>query len=65
MRELYGDDESRGQYPGVDISFEDLSLSIKVGDDVIDVVDKVTGRIRAKTMTALMGGSGAGKVYAS
>ena len=64
MGEPDGDDASRGQCPGVDISFQDLSLSIKVGDNVINVVDKVTGRIRAKTMTALMGGSGAGKVSA-
>jgi hypothetical protein len=44
-------------YPGIDITFKDLSLGIKVGDSNINVVDKVTGRIRAKTMTALMGKS--------
>ena len=56
------DDETmHWSYPGVDIAFQDLSLSIKVGDSTIRVVDGVTGRVRAKTMTALMGGSGAGK----
>ena len=54
-------DVANWQYPGVDICFKDLSLSIQVGSSTINVVDKVTGRIRAKTMTALMGGSGAGK----
>ena len=48
-------------FRGVDLCFKDLSLSIKVGKTTIDVVKKVTGRIRGKTMTALMGGSGAGK----
>lgn len=47
--------------PGVDICFKDLSLTIKLGNKLINVVDHLTGRIQAKTMTALMGGSGAGK----
>ena len=47
--------------PGVDIVFQDLSLNIKVGDGNISVVENVTGRLRGRTMTALMGGSGAGK----
>lgn len=42
-------------YPGIDITFQNLSLAIKVGDSSINVVDNVTGSIRAKTMTALMG----------
>lgn len=46
---------------GVDICFQDLSLSINLGQKTVKVVDEVTGRIRAKTMTAIMGGSGAGK----
>jgi ABC-type glutathione transport system ATPase component len=50
---------------GVDLCFTDLSLSIKLGKKSVDVVNKVTGRIRAKTMTALMGGSGAGKTSVS
>jgi ABC-type multidrug transport system fused ATPase/permease subunit len=45
----------------VDICFKDLSLAVHVADKSINVVDNVTGRVRAKTMTALMGGSGAGK----
>jgi ABC-type multidrug transport system fused ATPase/permease subunit len=49
------------QYPGVDICFKEASLNIQIGENTIRVVDEVTGRIRAKTMTALMGGSGAGK----
>jgi ABC-type glutathione transport system ATPase component len=62
----YADDhtdiiESRG----VDLCFTDLSLSIKLGKKKVDVVNKVTGRIHAKTMTALMGGSGAGKTSVS
>lgn len=46
---------------GVDICFQDLSLSIRLGRTTVKVVDEVSGRIRAKTMTAIMGGSGAGK----
>jgi ABC-type multidrug transport system ATPase subunit len=49
------------QHEGVDIAFEELSLTVNVGGNTINVVDKVTGRLRAGTMTALMGGSGAGK----
>jgi ABC-type multidrug transport system fused ATPase/permease subunit len=60
-----GDDNiATWNYPGIDICFKDLSLSIQVGEKAINVVDKVTGRVRAKTMTALMGGSGAGKAVA-
>jgi len=55
------DSIKRRDFRGVDISFKDLSLSIKLGKKTVDVVNKVTGRIRGKTMTALMGGSGAGK----
>jgi len=46
---------------GVDVAFMDLSLNITVAGHSTPVVDKVTGRLRKKTMTALMGGSGAGK----
>jgi hypothetical protein len=51
--------------PGVDICFKNLSLAVKVADKTINVVDKVTGRVQAKTMTALMGGSGAGELHDS
>jgi ABC-type multidrug transport system fused ATPase/permease subunit len=55
------DEKSELDFPGVDICFHDLTLSIEVGQKSVDVVDHVTGRVQAKTMTALMGGSGAGK----
>ena len=42
------------------VSVPDLSLTIQLGDSTLNVVDSVSGRIRKKTMTALMGGSGAG-----
>mmetsp|Transcript_17412 Transcript_17412/g.40037 ORF Transcript_17412/g.40037 Transcript_17412/m.40037 type:complete len:1463 (+) Transcript_17412:134-4522(+) len=47
--------------PGVDLCFKDLCLSVNIGRQKVNVVNTVTGRIRGKTMTALMGGSGAGK----
>lgn len=47
--------------PTIDITFEDLSLSVEVAKTKVYIVDHVTGRLRARTMTALMGGSGAGK----
>lgn len=45
----------------VDITFEDLCLSVEIAKQKAYIVDHVTGRLRARTMTALMGGSGAGK----
>ena len=54
--ELVGD-ASRG----VDLAFQDLSLTVHVGGREIKVVNNVSGRLQAATMTALMGGSGAGK----
>jgi len=45
----------------IDICFQDLSLTLKVGSGTVRVVDSVTGRLQPGTMTALMGGSGAGK----
>jgi len=46
---------------GVDLTFEDLCLKVRVGGKEINVVNNVSGRLQAATMTALMGGSGAGK----
>lgn len=47
---------------GIDLTFEDISLEIPLaGGRSFNVVDHVSGRLEAKTMTALMGGSGAGK----
>ena len=54
-------DQSSAAFDGVDVQFQDLSLHINAGGKSTPVVDNVTGRIRKKTMTALMGGSGAGK----
>jgi ABC-type dipeptide/oligopeptide/nickel transport system ATPase component len=57
--------QSISEKPGVDICFHNLSLAVKVADKSINVVDNVTGRVQAKTMTALMGGSGAGELHNS
>lgn len=47
---------------GIDITFQNLKLVVKVGrNDFVNVVDDVSGRIQKGTMTALLGGSGAGK----
>jgi len=46
---------------GVDITFENLSLNVTVAGHTTPVVNSVTGRLKKKSMTALMGGSGAGK----
>jgi ABC-type multidrug transport system ATPase subunit len=53
--------EQKPDFMGVDICFKDLSLSIKLGKQSVKVVDGVTGRIQAKSMAAILGGSGAGK----
>ena len=49
---------SEEEYPTVDITFENLSLSVELAKTKVYIVDHVTGRLRARTMTALMGGSG-------
>jgi ABC-type multidrug transport system ATPase subunit len=54
-------DNSSNLLEGIDICFQNLSLQVTVAKKEINVVNEVTGRICAKTMTALMGGSGAGK----
>ncbi|CAB9522559.1 Putative white-brown complex homolog protein 30 [Seminavis robusta] len=46
---------------GVDITFQNLSLTVTVKGNEVKIVDNVTGRLKAASMTALMGGSGAGK----
>lgn len=46
---------------GVDIAFRDLSLTVKLKKTEVTIVDQITGRLKAGTMTALMGESGAGK----
>lgn len=49
---------SEEEYPTVDITFDNLSLSVELAKTKVYIVDHVTGRLRARTMTALMGGSG-------
>lgn len=63
LLQLHADEngESSSTRSGIDICFENLSLQVTVDKKPVNVVNEVTGRIRAKTMTALMGGSGAGK----
>ena len=59
LKELEPDPDA--EKAGMDVAFENLSLNVKVGGTSVPVVDSVTGRIAAGQMTALMGGSGAGK----
>ena len=52
----------RKRTDGIDITFENLKLVVKAGrNGSVNVVDDVSGRIQKGTMTALLGGSGAGK----
>jgi len=56
--------QSTGGYqvePGLDVTFENLCLTVTVGNKEVNVVDDVSGRLRSNTMTAVMGGSGSGK----
>ena len=46
---------------GFDLSFTKLCLTVKVGGKSVHTVNNLTGRLQAKTMTAVMGGSGSGK----
>jgi ABC-type multidrug transport system fused ATPase/permease subunit len=46
---------------GLDVAFEDLTLAVQVGKTEKVVVNKVSGRLRSNTMTAVLGGSGSGK----
>jgi len=46
---------------GIDIAFEELKLTTKLSEKKIKIVDSLTGRIQESSMTAIMGGSGAGK----
>lgn len=59
--QVYTEKEGTDASDGVDICFKDLCLEVTVAQKKINVVNNVTGRLQAKTMTALMGGSGAGK----
>ncbi len=46
------------KYEGVDLAFQNLSLELTMGSKKVNVVNQVSGRLPAHTMTALMGGSG-------
>lgn len=54
--------ENSTRVEGIDIAFRDLELAVNAGRNVtVNVVDNVTGRVQGGKMTAVMGGSGAGK----
>ncbi len=46
---------------GLDVTFQHLSLAVKVGKAKVNVLDDVSGRFCKGTMVALMGGTGSGK----
>ena len=46
---------------GLDVTFQNLCLAVKVGKGEMNVVDGVTGRFCSHTMVAVMGGTGSGK----
>lgn len=65
-RSMDGDEETASLMDGspqtVDLTFQDLCLTVTVSEDEkVYVVNQVSGRCRGGTMTALMGGSGAGE----
>lgn len=41
---------------GIDLTFQNLSLVVKVGAKEVNVVNNVTGRVASSSMTALIGG---------
>lgn len=53
--------EDEEQLQQCDIRFENLSLHVHVKKEDVPVVNNVSGRVQSGAMTALMGGSGAGK----
>lgn len=46
---------------GLDVTFEHLSLAVKVGKAQVNVLDDVSGRFCSNSMVAVMGGTGSGK----
>lgn len=46
---------------GLDVTFQHLSLAVKVGKAQVNVLDDVSGRFCSNTMVAVMGGTGSGK----
>lgn len=47
-------------HKGIDVTFQDLSVSFKAKDRPVKILGKLSGRLRASSMTAVMGGPGAG-----
>jgi len=46
---------------GLDVTFQHLSLAVKVRKSKVNVLDDVSGRFCSNTMVAVMGGTGSGK----
>ena len=46
---------------GIDLKFEDLSLTVTLKGSEVDILQGLSGRIQGGSMVALLGGSGAGK----
>ena len=46
---------------GLDVTFQHLSLAVKVGKAQVNVLDDVSERFCSNTMVAVMGGTGSGK----
>lgn len=61
LSSMMGLDYNKGDMDGLDVAFENLSLTVIVGKEEKVVVNEVSGRLRSNTMTAVMGGSGSGK----
>lgn len=51
----FNDDQTDNEkFQGIDIAFESLGLEVNVAKKTIHILDNLTGRIKAGTMTALM-----------
>lgn len=61
LMSIRGLDQTNEDMGGLDVAFENLSLTVTVGKEEKVVVNEVSGRLRSNTMTAVMGGSGSGK----
>ena len=48
------EEEGDGNVAVVDMAFQNLNLAVGSGENAINVVNSLTGRIKAKTMTALV-----------
>ena len=54
-------DDLKNVRTGIDIKFDDLALTVELNGTRVDILHELTGRIEAASMTAILGGSGAGK----